>query len=196
MAYVILLFKLVQAILLVVFAVFISDFRQKTQMVPFVHRAFIIVLKGIYLIPLSIYGWSLLSLVELAIYDAFALILTSFGTFLVVKGKVDLGTEHAWTGYRRDDTQIVTSGIYSYIRPPIYLGIFLFIAGGVCSSLPRISWALIGAGSLTLCYIPSFLTLSARRESHHLTVAWGNDYQRYKQQVHPFLPIRRFRKAG
>ncbi len=192
----VLVYQIAQFSLLVAFSVVISDFRKKKNMEAFGRRGFLVVLKLMYLVPLAIYGWSLANLAELAAYDAIALVLAASGTYLAVRGKIDLGKEHAWTGYRRHGTQVITTGIYSWVRNPIYSGIFAFIIGGACTVLPRITLPLFIAGCVTVIYIVAFLALSARRESAHLTVAFGEEYEDYKQQVHSFLPIKRYRDAA
>ena len=192
----VLLYQIAQFSLLIAFAVVISDFRKKKNMEAFGHRGYLIALKLMYVVPLAVYGWSLANLTELAFYDVIALMLTAGGTYLAVRGKIDLGKEHAWTGYRRSGTQVITTGIYSWVRNPIYSGIFAFIAGACCTALPRISLPLLVASLATVFYIVSFLALSARRETHYLSVAFGDEYEDYKQQVHPFLPIKRYRDAA
>jgi protein-S-isoprenylcysteine O-methyltransferase Ste14 len=192
----VLLYQVAQFALLALFAVVISDFRKKKNMEAFGHRGFLVALKLMYLVPLAVYGWSLANLTQIAFYDAIAVALTACGTYLAVRGKIDLGKEHAWTGYRRSGTQVITTGIYSWVRNPIYSGIFAFILGACFTTLPRITLPLLIASVATVVYIVAFLALSARRETAHLTVAFGKEYEEYKQQVHPFLPIKRYRDAA
>lgn len=192
----VLAYQIAQFALLAAFAVAISDFRKKKNMEPFGGRIFLVVLKCVYLVPLAIYSWMLTQLDTLAFNDALAIVLTTCGAFLAVRGKIDLGAHHAWVGYRRHGTQVVKTGIYSWMRNPIYSGIFAFIIGASCTCMPRISMGSFLASVLTVGYIVSFLALSARRETGHLTAAFGEEYEEYKAQVHPFLPLRRFRDAA
>lgn len=189
-------FQAAQVVLLGLFTLAISDIRRKANMSPTVHRVWLVLLKSVYLVPLAIYAGTLWGITELGWYDAVSLALTAIGAFLAVRAKMDLGQQHAWVGYHRDNTQVVTHGIYSYIRHPIYAGILSFMAGGVCATLPRASWAVVLVGSASLAYIIGFLTLAARRESTRLTVVHGDAYGEYKKQVHPFLPIKRYRDAA
>jgi protein-S-isoprenylcysteine O-methyltransferase Ste14 len=192
----VLAYQIAQFALLAVFAVAISDFRKKKNMEPFGRRGFLIALKCVYLVPLAIYGWTLLNLAAVAPYDAIAILLTACGAYLAAKGKLDLGEHHAWTGYRRQGTQVVKSGIYSWIRNPIYSGIFAFIIGACVAALPRNSLALSAVAIATVVYIVGFLALSARRETQHLSLAFGKEYDDYKTQVHAFLPMKRYRDAA
>lgn len=190
------LYQVVQTALLAMFAIAISDIRRKDNMSPTVERIWLMVLKAVYLVPLAIYAWTLLSLQTLTWLDAVGLTLTAVGTFLAVRAKIDLGQHHAWVGYHRDGTQVVTHGIYSYIRHPIYSGILFFIAGGLSIALPRVSMLAVALGGLSLAYIIGFLSLAARRESHRLTVVHGDEYGEYRKQVHAFLPVKKYRKAA
>ena len=45
-------------------------------------------------------------------------------------------------------------------------------------------------------FILSILAVAARRKARSLTIAHGDDYADYKPQVHPFLPVRRYRQAA
>ena len=192
----VLLYQVAQFSLLVLFAVAISDFRRKKNMEAFGRRGFLVALKLMYLVPLAIFAWRLAALTEVAFYDAIAVALTACGTFLAVRGKIDLGKEHAWTGYKRSGTNVITHGIYSWVRNPIYSGIFAFIIGAAFTVLPRINLPTFIACAVTVIYIVSFLAVSARRETHHLMIAFGEEYEDYKRQVHPFLPIKRYRDAA
>ena len=192
----VLAYQIVQFALLGVFALAISDVRRKKDMVASMHRGLIIALKCVYAVPLLIYGSCLLSVDVLGWYDLPSLLVCGLGTYLAVRGKVDLGRHHAWTGYRRENTQIVKSGIYAYVRHPIYLGIVVFVLGGLSTAIPRISLVALLAGAVTVIYILAFLAVAARREARSLTIAHGDDYADYKQQVHPFLPVRRYRQAA
>lgn len=190
------LYQVVQTALLAMFAIAISDIRRKDNMSATFQLGWLALLKAVYLVPLAIYGYTLLALQALTWLDAVAITLTAIGTFLAVRAKIDLGAQHAWVGYHRDGTQVVTHGIYSYIRHPIYSGILFFIAGGLSIALPRVSTLAVALGGLSLVYIIGFLSLAARRESHRLTVVHGDEYGDYKKQVHPFLPVKKYRKAA
>lgn len=192
----ILWFKIVQVSLLAVFAVFISDFRRRKHMTLSAPRALVVLLKIMYLVPVGIYVACLLSVRHLAVYDVLGLVLTTIGTLIVLRAKLDLGAHHTWTGYRLTSTRVVTHGVYSYIRHPIYAGIFVFVSGGICTALPRVSWLGFAVGLGTLAYIGTFLVIAARRESRHFAVVHGDEYQQYARQVHPFLPVRRYRRAA
>ena len=192
----VLAYQIIQGALLAAFVVAISDFRKKQNMEAFGRQRFLVVLKCVYFVPLAIHCWSLAHLKTLAAYDALAIALTACGAYLAVRGKFDLGVHHAWTGYRRHGTQVVKTGIYSWVRNPIYSGIFAFTIGACVASLPRISLAMLIVAVCTVAYIITFLAISARRETEHLTTAFGEEYVKYQSQVHAFLPLRRYRDAA
>ena len=190
------LYQLTQFSLLTIFAVHISDFRHKKAMVPFGSRVLLVFLKLLYILPLVIFAWCLLNVHALGIYDGFAIVLTGLGTLVVAKAKSDLGTHHTWVGYRLERTRIVTRGIYSWVRHPLYTGIYLFIAGAICAGLPRVTFLLGLLAGISLLYIVTFLLLSARREAKHLQQQYADDYLDYSKRVHSFIPLRRYNKAA
>jgi len=67
------LFKVIEFIILLVFAIFISDFRMKKGMVPLINKQLILVLKLSYCVPICIYVYTLITLNNLLIFDFIAL---------------------------------------------------------------------------------------------------------------------------
>ena len=124
--------------------------------------------------------------------DIAAFVLTLSGMLLVVKAKLDLADSHTWAGYGIENQSLVTRGIYSYIRHPLYTGIFIFIAGGLAIVLPRIPGLLIFVVFAFVLYLSVFLVRSARRETRLLLDTFGKDFIDYQRQVHPFLPLRKY----
>ncbi len=76
---------------------------------------------------------------------------------------------------------LVTKGIYSRTRNPIYLG-FMFIIAGLTLAFPgllTVLWFLIGIGVL--------YTL-AKIEERDLTMIFGDGYLAYKEKVPLYFP--------
>ncbi len=187
------LFKTVQFIILVALTLFISDFRVKKGMHTLINEKLIIVLKLCYLIPIFIYGYVLFTLDRLLIADSIAIILTFLGTLLVVKAKLDLGKYYTWTGYHFETTKHVTGGIYTFIRHPLYTGLFISIFGFLLTLVPHTHWFLTAIVLITLAYIMAFLAMAAVREDKFLSQEFGEEFLKYKKQVHPFLPLRKYK---
>jgi protein-S-isoprenylcysteine O-methyltransferase Ste14 len=130
-----LIFKILQSVAIVVFAVFISDIRKKDKSVPLIDEKFLRILKISYLIPLALYGYVLFTMSYLSVLDIIALSVTALGTLIAALAKINLAGMHTWTGYCKENTNCFFSkGIYRYMRHPLYTGIFDTSFGMVSSS--------------------------------------------------------------
>jgi protein-S-isoprenylcysteine O-methyltransferase Ste14 len=81
---------------------------------------------------------------------------------------------------------LVTDGIYKYIRHPQYAGLFLILFG----------WLLHWPTLLTLLLFPILIVVYYRlalREEVEMTAAFGVEYKNYMKQTPCFIP--RFKKA-
>ena len=185
-------FQFCQAIVAVTFGVFISDFKRKAGMVPLINEKWTYVLKLLLLIPLFVYSYTLITLSELTPVDLFSFGLTFLGTALVVKAKWDLSTHHTWAGFCIDAPKLVAHGIYSYVRHPLYAGVYLFVSGLALTAILHMSLYLVLPASLALAYILSFLAVSASRETKRLEKKLGREFIEYKKQVHFCLPLRKY----
>ena len=99
--------------------------------------------------------------------------MTLSGMILVIWG---------WIKIHRS-TDLVTNGIYNYIRHPQYTGIFLIITG----------WMLRWLTSLTLLMYPILLIIYyrlARREEKLLSAKYGKIYEKYKESTPMFFPFK------
>ena len=187
-------FQFCQAVVAIVFAVFISDFRRKTGMVPLISEKWTRVLKLVLLAPLLVYSYTLLTLNVLSPFDLVSFGLTLMGAGIVVKAKWDLSRHHTWTGFCMNAPKLVSHGIYSYIRHPLYAGVYLFVSGLMLTVVLHASWQLTVLAGLALVYILSFLAVSASRETKRLEKKLGQEFAEYKKQVHFCLPLRKYVK--
>ena len=187
-------FQFCQAVVAIVFAVFISDFRRKTGMVPLISEKWTRVLKFVLLAPLLVYSYMLLTLNVLSPFDLVSFGLTLMGAGIVVKAKWDLSRHHTWTGFCMNAPKLVSHGIYSYIRHPLYAGVYLFVSGLMLTVVLHASWQLTVLSGLALVYILSFLAVSASRETKRLEKKLGREFAEYKKQVHFCLPLRKYVK--
>lgn len=185
--------KAFQVILVIIFTYSISDFSIKKDKIPIINKKLIQILEIFYLIPLCIYAYVILNSNSILCFDIPGCFLTSVGTLLVAKAKSDLGTQHVWTGYCLLNTKLVTKGIYAWIRHPLYTGICVFIIGGLISLIPRAPFLLIGVTLMVVIYILIFIIFVATKETKYLTEKLGDEFLKYKTQVYPFLPIKRFK---
>ena len=187
-------FQFCQAVVALVFAVFISDFRRKNGMVPLISEKWTRVLKLVLSAPLLVYSYTLLTLNVLSPFDFASFGFTFLGTAFVVKAKWDLSRHHTWTGFCMDAPKLVAHGIYSYIRHPLYAGVYLFVSGLIVTVTLHSSWQLTVLSGLALVYILSFLAVSASRETKRLEKKLGREFVEYKKQVHFCLPLHKYTK--
>jgi len=114
------------------------------------------------------------SLLHLVIFAIFF----TLGFYFGVKGVMDLGLRVSET-HRPE--RVVTSGIYSMVRHPQYLGGFLAHIG--------LSFLLSARYSLLLTpLIALILYLMAWKEEKELIREFGAEYEEYKKRVPMFIP--------
>ncbi len=179
---------------LAVFTFFISDFRNKKGMLPLLNKKIVSIVKYSYFIPVFIYAYVILNLEGIFLYSYIGLLLTFSGAFLVAKAKIDLGAYHTWAGHILSSTRIITHGIYALIRHPLYTGIAIFISGGIVVAINNNPFSffisiIIITFLITMIF---FLAFSATRESIFLHKIFGDIFIEYKNQVHAFLPIKKY----
>ena len=79
-------------------------------------------------------------------------------------------------------TQLVTSGVYKYIRHPLYSSLLL-LAWGIFFKLP----SLVGGGLVIVATI--FLVATAKADESECTQFFGAEYQEYMKQTKRFIPF-------
>lgn len=129
---------------------------------------------------------------NVTIADFFALSLTLLGTVTAAKAKRDLGICHTWTGYCKESSSLRADGIYAYVRHPLYTGIYLFIMGGLSTIIIHSPWYLTTVVIGMVIFIMSFLAIAASKETNYLRNNLGKDFENYLEQVHPFLPLKKY----
>jgi protein-S-isoprenylcysteine O-methyltransferase Ste14 len=93
-------------------------------------------------------------------------------------------------GWKAENSRghLVTSGLYAYIRHPLYAASFL-IGLGLC--------LILGDMVVLMVYVPLFAGVHAlviRGEERWMARHWGEEYRRYAARVPRFLPRPRRRK--
>lgn len=92
-----------------------------------------------------------------------------------------------WKGIHSGNGELVTHGIYRYVRHPQYSGFTLMILGFL------IQWPTI----ITMIMAPILLvmyTRLAKKEEKKMEELFGEEYVYYRKQVPAFIPIRLNRK--
>ncbi len=151
-------------------ATFTEHFRRLASTI----AAVIIVLQlfGLHLFPFPISPALLLT--------GMGLLLT--GTIIMVVARIELGNNwtHAADYQIRKNQDLVTTGIYSYIRNPIYSGALLVFIGA----------ELIAGSFLVILCVPIFIGgyIQAKREERILERQFGKNYEKYKKNSKMFFP--------
>jgi protein-S-isoprenylcysteine O-methyltransferase Ste14 len=93
----------------------------------------------------------------------------------------------AWAaGHLERNKELTTSGPYSYVRDPLYVGRLLLLCGLGVIGHNAVAYALAGAAILVffLDYMPRKMRKeTARLEKHH-----GERYVQYRRQVRSLIP--------
>ena len=132
-----LIFKAVALSVFFLFCFFVFDIRHKKGMEPLVPNTWTAVMKLFAAAMLVLYAYLLATTTEVSVGDLVALVVTALGASLVTAAKVTLGRYHTWAGYHLPETTIVTHGIYSRLRHPLYTGTILFEIGSFFVIFPR-----------------------------------------------------------
>ena len=78
-------------------------------------------------------------------------------------------------------SQLVTTGVYAWVRNPIYVGITMVLSG-----------ILFFKNNLLILAIPilfwAILTVMVKKEEAVLTEVFGNEYLQYKKKVNRCIP--------
>jgi len=83
----------------------------------------------------------------------------------------------------REEPQVITTGVFSIVRHPIYLGSILLYLGFVLLSLSLLS-------TLVWFIIIIFYYMISRYEERLLTQKFGSAYEEYKKKIPMLLPIK------
>ncbi len=88
-------------------------------------------------------------------------------------------------GEPQESPHVITGGVFSLVRHPIYLGAILFYAGMICMTL-----SLASAGLLVI--IIAFYRFISRYEELLLTERFGDEYREYQKKVPMLFPLKLF----
>lgn len=94
-----------------------------------------------------------------------------------------------WHRVYKGKGDLVTDGIYAFLRHPQYLGLIFIIVGFL------IQWPTLPTLVMAPVLIALYVRL-ARREEEELESMFGETYRRYRQEVPGFWPWRRRRSAS
>ena len=117
-------------------------------------------------------------------------ILMPVSLFLVLAGWFELNRKGCASPNRKDEalfkfektTALVSSGIFRYIRHPMYTSLLLLAWGAFCQK-PTVP------GIVVVVLTTLFLFLTARADERECQMYFGETYQSYKQKTWAFVPF-------
>jgi protein-S-isoprenylcysteine O-methyltransferase Ste14 len=183
----------IQMSILVAFAFLASDLRRKEGMrlaVPGLALGLVMVA---FVVPVVIYGYTLVTMEEVCPSDGVAIIFTAGGVAIFASAKYKLGSSHTWAGHLKDGGALVTDGIYGYIRHPIYVATYIYIIGAGTVLMRHAPWYAVATAVPFVLVLAGFLGRSAAMETEFLS-SHHPEYTTYKHRVHAFLPFPRRRR--
>ncbi|MGF1637329.1 MAG: methyltransferase family protein [Cyclobacteriaceae bacterium] len=116
-------------------------------------------------------------------YQYAGLFIAYWGVFLMIKAfkKYDLKTFLGITDPNTEHNALLTNGIFSIIRHPVYAGTILLLAGYVLY-LPTISSLIFMLTNMLYLIVGIYL------EEKKLLEAYGEEYERYRERVPGIIP--------
>ena len=102
--------------------------------------------------------------------------------YVVVDGYIRLTREGKPGRNFENTSRLVSSGIYKYIRHPLYLSIFL-LGTGIMLKKPELFQFCLGVINLVAVY------LTARIEEKEMLAKFGREYDDYREKTKMFIPF-------
>lgn len=115
-------------------------------------------------------------------FDILGFVISLFGLSLCLYAQIKMGVSWRVGIDEKNKTELITDGIYKYIRNPTYLGLFM-VCFGVLIILPTIS-ILFFAYSFVI-----FLEIQTRCEEDFLEKEHGKKYIEYKNKTKRYIPF-------
>jgi len=108
-------------------------------------------------------------------------IAVAFSGFVLMGKSRDLFTKHKTTLAYDEPSYLITEGVFSKTRNPMYLGMFILLLGiGLCfRNIFSVSTALVFLLILHLGYVP--------REEKTMLKTFGQDYIKYRKNVRRWI---------
>lgn len=130
---------------------------------------------GLSFLPIETASTSLLQLV------GFCLVLVGLGIAIAARGVLGSNWSHAAEFQIKKKQELVTTGVYSFIRHPIYAGLLLAFIGGelVAQSYFVFMGVLIAVGAHH----------QVKQEETILLEHFGKEYKSYMKRTKRFIPL-------
>jgi protein-S-isoprenylcysteine O-methyltransferase Ste14 len=86
-------------------------------------------------------------------------------------------------GEKREKPEIISKGVFTIVRHPIYLGCILFYMGLICMTM-----SIVSTGLWILIIL--FYWFISRHEEKLLLSLFGSDYEAYQKKVPMLFPVK------
>jgi protein-S-isoprenylcysteine O-methyltransferase Ste14 len=116
-----------------------------------------------------------------SVHQVLSWILLILSAYIVADGYLTLKRKGKPDSNFENTSVLVKSGLYQYIRHPLYLSIFLFGTGVVLKHMGIIQ---LGLGFVNLVAI----YLTARIEEREMIARFGDEYRAYMLETKMFIP--------
>ncbi len=182
-------FQLVQSMIVVALVLLIFDFRFRGESIL---GSKLPVLIGV-LFPLYCLGYLLILfgfLESVTVMDWVSFVITVLSLILIIKARIDLRDYYTWPGQFKQSPKLIKSGLYNWIRHPIYFGIFLFVLGSLITVITHSVLMLGVLISLAGASLLAFTYFATEQEEYFLKMKLGGVYLNYKCRVDAFFPIK------
>jgi protein-S-isoprenylcysteine O-methyltransferase Ste14 len=108
--------------------------------------------------------------------------LLALGLWLFHRSHVDLGTNWSITLQLRENHELVTQGVYRWVRHPMYLALLTFTVG---QALVIPNWFVGPANAVVMVVL---VALRLGREEQMMREEFGSDYVRYSAETKRLIP--------
>lgn len=197
------LFKAIAVAMTALFVYYGMDIRHKKGTQNFVAPHWLILMKLCSFMLIGAFVWFMLATNSIGVIDWLSLALMSSGTALILAAKRALGTAHTFTGQHLEKPSLVTHGVYTFTRNPLYFGVFQCEVGASVFALNQAPGILpdsylywLSALTAALLYAVVFNWKMAKREACFLESHFGDAYRKWSA-VTPFLvPFTSVRKGS
>jgi protein-S-isoprenylcysteine O-methyltransferase Ste14 len=194
-------FQIIAGILAAIFLYYGMDVRRKHGARNFVAPVWQRLMKFCAFLIVGAVVSSALTVRQLNAGDCLALAVMASGTAFVAAAKHTLGKAHTFTGQYLAKPLLITHGIYSLTRNPLYFGVLqcelggsVFVMQQAQILLPQTCVYWLGVLAVALLYTVFFNWIMAVRESRYLESVFPEEYRRYSADVPFFIPSLRLRK--
>ncbi|HEX8964898.1 MAG TPA: isoprenylcysteine carboxylmethyltransferase family protein [Patescibacteria group bacterium] len=140
---------------------------------------------SLVIICIQIAGWNVFpissSYAYLAQMIGFVLLIIGFSVSISARSALGANWVHGFEYQIKQKQTLITTGIYKYIRHPIYIGLFLVLIGA-----ELIAQSLLFLSFLVMIF-PFYI--QAKREEKLLINYFGEAYKSYKRHTKMFIPF-------